>query len=513
MNVVPVQVFNSMGRELQEFKPLVPGQVHLYTCGPTVYNYAHLGNLRAYLFTDTLRRTLQWKGYDVFHVMNITDVGHMTSDEDLGEDKMEMAAARAAKSPWDIAEFYTLEFQKDLARLNIMPPAIWSKATAHIEEMLVFAETLEAKGYTYIIDDGLYFDTSKVADYGKLALLDLEGQLEGARVAPAGGKRNPPDFAIWRRSPRDRRRLMEWISPWGPGAPGWHLECSVMSLKYLGRNFDIHTGGVDHRQVHHCNEIAQNQAYLGTDFGGVNYWMHNEFLNIEEGKMSKSAGNFLRLQTLLDWGIHPLAYRYFALMAHYRSQVEFSERAILAAQQGLQRIVRTIARLRAQAPAGDSQRYLDEGVYSRGASFSLIREQLETGLNTTCRGWIDLLDQALSKDLNTPKGLAIISEILSHADGGEIPDQLLRTLGVFDLVLGLRLLQTLPEDFNVSSAVSVDETEITKLLEERREARHRRDFKRADELRDELLKVGVAVKDSPMGTTWERVSPLSDKRG
>jgi cysteinyl-tRNA synthetase len=510
MSSAPVQLFNSMGRELQDFKSIVPGHVRLYTCGPTVYNYAHVGNLRAYLFTDTLRRTLQWKGYDVFHVMNITDVGHMTSDEDLGEDKMEVAAARAAKSPWDLAEFYTVEFKKDLAKLNVMPPAIWSKATEHIEEMLVFADILDRRGFTYVIDDGLYFDTSKVADYGKLALLDLEGQL-GVRGVSSGGKRNPPDFAIWKHSPRDRKRLMEWISPWGPGAPGWHLECSVMSLKYLGRNFDIHTGGVDHRQVHHCNEIAQNQAYLGTDFGGVNYWMHNEFLNIEDGKMSKSSGNFLRLQSLIDWGIHPLAYRYFALMAHYRSQVEFSERAILAAQQGLQRTLRTIARLRAQAPAGDWLRYLDEAIYSRGSSFNIIREQIESGLNATGKGWVELLDQALSKDLNTPKGLAVIAEILSHAEGGESPDQLLRTLAVFDLALGLRLLHTVPEDFNISPATSIDEAEVTKLLEERREARHRRDFKKADEIRNELLKLGIAVKDSPVGTTWERVSPLSTK--
>ncbi|MGH7342556.1 MAG: class I tRNA ligase family protein, partial [Candidatus Rokuibacteriota bacterium] len=332
----PLQLFNSLGRELQEFTPLEPGRVRMYTCGPTVYTYAHLGNLRAYLFPDTLRRALQVKGHDVTQVMNITDVGHLTSDADEGEDKMELAAERRGKTVWEIAAFYTAEFERDLARLNILEPSVWCRATDHVQEMIGFARTIEAHGYAYELDDGLYFDTSRVTGYGRLGLLDLAGQQEGARVAAKEGKRNPTDFALWRRSPRDRQRLMEWHSPWGVGAPGWHLECSVMSLKYLGSRFDIHTGGVDHRQVHHPNEIAQNEAYLGAGSHAVNYWLHNEFLTIGEGeKMSKSTGSFLRLATLEEWGIHPLAFRHFVLMATYRRPLELSFAALAAAQSGL----------------------------------------------------------------------------------------------------------------------------------------------------------------------------------
>lgn len=267
---VPLRLFNTLGRELHDFAPLEHGAARIYTCGPTVYAYQHIGNLRAYVFADTLRRVLEWKGYGVVHVVNITDVGHLTSDMDEGEDKLELAAEREGRSVWEIAAHYTEVFMDDLEKLRVRPATVWARATDHVEEMIELARVLEEKGYAYELEAGLFFDTSKVPDYGELALLDLEGLQEGARVAPIPGKRNPTDFALWRSSPTDAVRLMEWDSPWGKGAPGWHLECSAMSMKYLGERFDVHTGGVDHIPVHHTNEIAQSEAYLGRPW--VPFW-------------------------------------------------------------------------------------------------------------------------------------------------------------------------------------------------------------------------------------------------
>jgi cysteinyl-tRNA synthetase len=504
MRHTPLRLFNSMGRTLEEFQPIVPGFVRLYSCGLTVYNYAHIGNLRAYLFNDTLRRTLQFKGYGVLHVMNITDVGHMTSDQDEGEDKMELASARSEKSPWELSEFYTQEFRKDLHRLNIMPPSVWCKATDHIAEMLDFAKVLEDRGYTYVLDSGLYFDTSKVKDYGRLALLDGKELQVGARIEAIPGKKHPADFAVWRRSPPGKQRLMEWDSPWGPGAPGWHLECSVMSLKYLGRHFDIHTGGVDHRQVHHVNEIAQNQGFLNSDSSGVNIWMHNEFLMLDEEKMSKSTEHFLRLESLIERGFHPLSYRYFTSMASYRKQLQFSMSSLAAAQTGLHRMLRNIAQLKEKAGHQEWYRALEETKFSRGGSFRLVRQLLEEGLPADFnRG--DALDEALSEDLNTPHALALLSSLLS--DTAMPAAMILRNVALFDLALGLNLLGTAPEELLVQAEeLGIPEADIEKLMEERKSARQNRDYRRADEIRQELLKAGIQLKDTPEGTTWERVA-------
>jgi cysteinyl-tRNA synthetase len=288
----PLRLFNTLGRELQNFVPLEPAKVRVYTCGPTVYAYQHIGNLRAYVFADTLRRVLEWKGYEVTHVVNITDVGHLTSDMDEGEDKLELAARREGRSVWDIAAHYTDIFLHDLAELRVRSPSVWARATDHIEEMIAFARLLEEKGYAYELESGLYFDTARVQDYGKLARLDVEGLQEGARVVATPGKRNPTDFALWRASPQDAQRLMEWDSPWGKGAPGWHLECSVMSMKYLGERFDVHTGGVDHIPVHHTNEIAQSEAYLGGPW--VPYWLQasREHVSARGACSSASASAF-----------------------------------------------------------------------------------------------------------------------------------------------------------------------------------------------------------------------------
>jgi cysteinyl-tRNA synthetase len=320
-----LKLFNSLTRQIEPFVPVHPGEARVYTCGPTVYNYQHIGNMRAYVFADTLGRVLQWKGYKLTHVINITDVGHLTSDADEGEDKMERMAQREGKSAWDIAKFYQEDFERDLARLNIQPKQ-HPRATEYVEAMIEWGKSIADK-HCYELESGLYFDVSTVADYGRLARAvteDGEGRIESVE-----GKRNAADFAIWRKTPAGETRQMEWDSPWGRGAPGWHLECSVMGEALLGFPFDIHTGGIDHREIHHPNEIAQNQAYCcnakedgGLDDpknSGAKIWMHNNFLVERSGKMSKSSGEFLRLQLLVDKGYHPLAYRLMCLQAHYRS--------------------------------------------------------------------------------------------------------------------------------------------------------------------------------------------------
>ena len=312
----PLMLFNSLTRQLEPFKPVHPGEARVYTCGPTVYNYQHIGNMRAYVFADVLGRTLRFKGYDLKHIINITDVGHLTSDADAGDDKLEKAAAKAGKSAWDVAAFYAADFEQDLGRLNIKGPQ-HPRATDYVPGMIEFAKGI-APEHCYELAGGLYFDTSTVANYGRLARAQTD-EGEG-RIQAVDGKRHAADFAIWRKTPPGEQRQMEWDSPWGKGAPGWHLECSVMSGQLLGFPFDIHTGGIDHREIHHPNEIAQNQAHCHSEASGANIWMHNNFLVERSGKMSKSSGEFLRLQLLLDRGYHPLAYRMMCLQAHYRDR-------------------------------------------------------------------------------------------------------------------------------------------------------------------------------------------------
>ena len=467
-------LYNSLTRSLERFEPLDPGKgVRVYSCGPTVYNYAHLGNLRAYVFTDTLSRTLSWKGYRLTHVINITDVGHLTSDADAGDDKMEAAARAQAKSIWDIAAHYTAAFKQNIADLNIREPSRWSVATDHIDEMIDFAKKI-APDHCYELDTGLYFDSTSVADYGKLAGSqddDREGRIEAV-----AGKRHPQDFAIWRKSPPGEQRQMEWDSPWGKGAPGWHLECSVMSLKYLGAPFDIHTGGIDHREIHHPNEIAQNQAFCGCNDSGAHFWMHNNFLVDRQGKISKSKGGFTILQSLVDAGVHPLAYRLMCLSAHYRSELEFSAENVGAALTRLKRLVMTV-----RALAG--------------------RTEGETAVEN--HAWLDQLDAAASDDLNTPKALVVLDEML--ADKKLSPAERLNLLARFDDVLGLNLLNLTREALRIRPASATRTAdEIEARLTERKEASAAKDFARSDAIRDELAAAGVEVMDGdPLGWDWK----------
>ena len=470
----PLTLFNSLSRSLEPFAPSDGTTARVYSCGPTVYNFAHLGNLRAYVFTDTLRRTLLFKGWDVRHVINITDVGHLTSDADAGEDKMELAAAGLGKDIWEVAAFYTAAFKRNIRDLNIIDPTIWSVATDHIAEMIAFAEKI-APDHCYQIDSGLYFDVTTVPDYGRLARsVSDEGE---SRIDPVTGKRNPADFAIWRKSPPGERRQMEWDSPWGRGAPGWHLECSVMSLKYLGPEpFDIHTGGIDHREIHHPNEIAQNQAYCDCSaeqpgFTGARFWMHNNFLVDRAGKMSKSGGGFTTLQSLVDAGVHPLAYRLLCLTAHYRSELEFSGEAVGAALTRLKRMV-------------------------------MAAEKLGADTGTPVQSYVDRLDAALSDDLNTPQALVALDELLG--DKRLAPADRRATLGVFDAALGLQLLDLDRAELRVRPvAATLSEEEIETRLDERQQARAAKDFARSDAIRDELIAAGVEVMDGdPLRWEW-----------
>lgn len=475
-----LRLFNSLTRQLEPFQPVHPGEARVYSCGPTVYNYQHIGNMRAYVFADTLGRTLQFKGYKLTHVINITDVGHLTSDADEGEDKMEKMAAREGRSAWDIAKFYQQDFERDLARLNIQPKA-HPRATEYVEAMIAWGKKIADK-HCYELDSGLYFDVSSVADYGRLARAVTE-EGEG-RIDEVAGKRNAADFAIWRKTPPGETRQMEWDSPWGRGAPGWHLECSVMGEALLGFPFDIHTGGIDHREIHHPNEIAQNQAYCCTGSladtanSGARIWMHNNFLVERSGKMSKSSGEFLRLQLLIDKGYHPLAYRMMCLQAHYRSELEFSWEGLGAALVRLKRLVMAVAGLKGQAqPAAE-----------RGARFTPLMERF---------------DAAVADDLNTAVALTVLEEAvaLKKVDASEK----LAAIAAMDAVLGLNLLTIERAELRIRpKAAEIAEEEIEAILASRKQARAEKDFAASDALRDQLAARGVEAMDGdPLGWEWK----------
>ncbi|MFN8419442.1 MAG: cysteine--tRNA ligase [Anaerolineae bacterium] len=450
-----LQLYDTYTRSLRDFTPLHPAEVGLYACGPTVYDYAHIGNLRTYIFEDILRRVLEFNGYMVRHVVNITDVGHLTSDADSGEDKMEKGARRTGKSAWQIAEEYTQAFQDDLHRLNILEPTIWSKATDHISEQIAMILCIEEQGYTYLTSDGVYFDTSKLSDYGHLGRLDIEGLRAGSRV-DMGEKRNPTDFALWKFSPQDARRQMEWESPWGIGFPGWHIECSAMSTKYLGSFFDIHCGGEDHITVHHTNEIAQTEACLGTHL--ANFWMHGYFLQIDEGKMSKSSGEFLRLQVLLDRHIDPLAYRFFCLGAHYRSKLNFTWESLNGAEVALNKL--------------------------RSAAY-----EWGTPSDTVDAEYVARFTAEINDDLNMPRALALIWELVRSDLTPAIKKA---TLLQFDRVLGLGLADWQPAVVNIPD-------EVMALVQQRQQARSEKRWQDADAIRVEVGARGFEIEDTAQG--------------
>jgi cysteinyl-tRNA synthetase len=482
-----LRLFNSLGRRMEDFTPSGP-VTGMYSCGLTVYAFPHLGNMRPYVFADTLRRAFRWQGIGVRHVVNITDVGHAVADTDTGEDKLEVAAARERRSVLDIAAFYTSAFFVDIAALNILPADEYPRASAYVEQMIEFAAELERKGFTYQLPSGLYFDTAKDPGYGALAQMDAEGQLEAARVEYVQGRRRKTDFALWRAEEPAKRRVLRWDSPWGWGAPGWHLECSVMSVSLLGPHFDLHTGGVDHRELHHVNEIAQSEAYLGDGKPWVRYWLHNEFLQLGAEKMAKSAGGAPRLADLTEAGYHPMAYRLFLLGGHYRSQLDFTTAAVAAAQATLRRLVARVQPLR-PLPAIETLAAARQNVQGDPAAQWLL----------------DTIDAAIAADLGTPKILAALQDALR--DPAITTDGQRTVVAAADALLGLGLATLDPGDLEHRRAIgelSAEERHaIEQLVADRTQARKGRDWTRADQIRGELDEIGVELTDTPQGPLWK----------
>lgn len=460
-DMVRLRFFDTYEREVRDFEPLNRDEVGLYACGPTVYHYATIGNLRTYIFVDLLRRCLEMAGYTVHHVENITDVGHLTSDADTGEDKMEIGSRRTGMDAWEMAEFYADAFKSDLESLNIQSPEVWCKATDHIQEQIDFIKDLEQKGYTYPTKDGIYFNSRKLNNYGHLARKDTAGLKAGARVKQ-GERQFVTDFALWKFSLPDEQRQMEWDSPWGKGFPGWHIECSAMSAHYLGDFFDIHCGGMDHIPIHHTNEIAQTEASRGTRL--ANFWMHGYFLIMDKARMSKSSGEFLRLQSLLDAGYEPLAYRYYCLTAHYRSELSFSWESLEAANTTLQRL------------------------------YSAAFEWGEAGAISV--PFLSRFQEHIFDDLNLPRALSVAWDLIRSDE----PDSVKKaTLLKFDEVFGLDIAGWEPIDVLIPD-------EVQRLVDERLAARTIKDWARADQLRARIAELGFSVEDSKTAT---KVRPLS----
>lgn len=457
-----LKLYNTLGRKKEEFKPIKKGEVGMYVCGPTVYWFQHIGNLRAYLFSDTLKRVLLYNNYKVKHISNITDVGHLTSDADEGEDKMEKAAAKEGKKAEDIAKFYFDIFHKDLEKLNILMPNKWTKATEHIKEQIDLVKILQKKGYAYETSDGIYFDTSKLKNYGEIALLQPEQLKAGKRIG-MGEKKNKTDFALWKFSEIEGKRQQEWDAFGKKGFPGWHIECSAMSSKYLGEQFDIHTGGEDHIPVHHTNEIAQSEAAFGKK-PWVKYWMHVAFLTTGGEKISKSKGGLFTLEELEKNDYNPLDYRYLFLLTHYRKNLEFSLVALDAAKSAYQGIKNKIKEVDEKSKGSDGKKH------------------------------IDYFEKAINDDLNMPKALQTLQGLLKDKKvAGKSKIEILEKM---DSVLGLDLLKQ--EKVKVPA-------EVKELLKKRKIARKEGNWDKADEIRDKINKLGFTINDTDKGSVVEKL--------
>ena len=469
MSAGPLTLYNSRTQRQEPFVPLIPGHARVYSCGPTVYSPQHVGNMRANVFADLLKRALLSTGLRVTHVINVTDVGHLTDDADAGEDKMELAARKSGRSAAEVAAEYTAQWLRDRRSLGCLEPEVLCRASEHITEQIEMIRTLEARGVTYRIADGIYFDVARFPRYAELARLDLAAQHGGGRIGDVAGKRQLADFALWKFAKPGEKRQQEWDSPWGRGFPGWHIECSAMSTRYLGTTFDIHTGGVEHLSVHHTNEVAQSEVALGVH-PWVQVWMHQDWLVFGADKMSKSLGNIWVLDELIERGLLALSLRFFFLQAHYRKQQGFSLEALEAADRGYRRLLAQTAPARAADGAADA---------------------------TRCAPWSERFQGAVRDDLNAPRALALAIEMLR--DPALAPGDQRALLTEFDAFLGLELLRaTLPAESQES------DPRIGALVGEREAARKRRDFREADRIRDALTAEGVHVEDTPGGPKWRR---------
>lgn len=459
-----LKIYNTLTREKEDFKPLKENQVRIYSCGPTVYSYAHIGNFRAYIFMDTLRRVLKYNGYELKHAMNITDVGHLESDADEGEDKMLKAAKKENKDPYEIAKFYTDAFFKDFDLLNIDKPEIICKATDHIGEMLQYVKEIMANGYAYETSRGIYFDISKLDKYPVLSTRKIDEQIAGARVAVDEEKRNPEDFALWIKAPENH--IMKWESPWGLSYPGWHIECSAMGRKYLGDEFDIHTGGIDHIPTHHENEIAQSKGATGKV--PAKYWMHCNYLQVNGGKMSKSLGNVYTISTLMEKGINPMAFKLFCFSSHYRNKINFTFEGIEATNKAYVR--------------------LKEGYNKHKEGTEDIDDSVIDDFKTK-------FEEAINDDLNMPMAMGIVWDIVKYPSKSK---KFAELLDKFDEVLGLKISE-------IDKTISDLPDEIKELVEQRKSARESKNWELSDILRDKIFELGYSVKDTKNGMEVEKI--------
>lgn len=459
-----LKLFNTLKRSKEVFKPMNKSQVGMYSCGPTVYWYQHIGNMRTYIFSDILKRTLLYNNFKIRHIMNVTDVGHLASDSDEGEDKIERAAKKEGKKAKDIAEFYLKVFKDDLNKLNVLSPNIWPKATEHIKEQIAMIKKLEAKKCTYKTSDGIYFDTSKAKNYGKLAKLKKEELKAGARVEMREKKHNT-DFALWKFSEKPGVRQQEWKSPWGLGFPGWHIECSAMSMKYLGERFDIHTGGEDHIPIHHTNEIAQSEAVTGKKF--VNYWLHSSFLTFKGEKVSKSTGGLFTISELENLGYRPLAYRYFTLLTHYRKKLDFSLINLDAAKIAFERLRKRILELKKSRHKGKDLTKKYEKQFA----------------------------EAINDDLNTPKAIQVLQKVID--DFSFEAKKKLALIERFDTVLGLGIKEMKEEIIRAPA-------DVQKLIESRNKLRKDKKWAEADVIRNRIKDKGYLIRDTPKGPVIEK---------
>ncbi|WP_160672073.1 cysteine--tRNA ligase [Clostridium sp. C8-1-8] len=467
-------VYNSFTRQREELLPLEKGKIKMYTCGPTVYNYAHIGNLRAYIFEDILKKSLQYVGFEVKHVMNITDVGHLESDSDTGEDKMALGAFREKKTVWEIARFYEEAFLKDCSLLNIALPSVVCRATEHIDDMIKFIQKLEEKGFTYIANGNVYFSIDKYPDYAKLANLSMEELEAGSRVEIDPFKKNPLDFVLWFTNSKFSNQIMQWESPWGRGFPGWHIECSAMSMKYLGERIDIHCGGIDHIPVHHTNEIAQSESATGKKW--VNYWIHCEFLVNDSGKMSKSSGDFITIYKLEEMGFSPLDYRYFCLQSRYRKQLIFSLDSLKDSKQALNKLRSKIRHI------------IEARVKNEIINKDKVKKYQQRFAAQIC------------DDLNTPNAFTVLHEVIKSEELNN--EEKIYLIEDFDKVFSLNLTKNeYIKEFSL-----IDESYVNQLILERNEARKQKDWTKADEIRNILLGINVELIDSKEGTSWRIIN-------